>query len=168
MNNKDYIGSLIVIIIGVIIILYVFVDALKLSHQTVDDFDSFEGVVMAIKNDKVWLAKDSTVDIHKIGNDYIYFQVNDLNVLLKLKSVCHDWNHIVKVWFVTSSKGSRSHYPSHTTYLIEQIALNGEILLQYENNVFWRMLLFPIFPILGIIFYLLSGIIKNENDNKKQ
>lgn len=166
MNSKEKIVSLGVIILGIIMIFNVFGDSLKLSQHTINDFDYFRGVVVQIKHNEVWLAKDSTVDIHKLNNDYIHFKVKDSEVLSKLKSVMQDWNHIVEAWFITSSKSSRSHYNSHTTYLIEQIVLDGEVLLKYENHVFWKLLLFPILPLLVIVIYFISCF-KDNNGNDK-
>lgn len=166
-KSNETIGSIIVIVVGLIIIINLLDDCIKGPTKTIDDFDYFKGYVAEgsyLKN--VWLATDTTIDIHSFEqrDSILYFEISDSDVLSKLGSVRYNPDHIVEVWYEKSYYSSRRNFPSSNLPFIRQIALDGDIILPLDENRMWKGFIIISIPILAIIIYLISGFIKNAKD----
>lgn len=172
MKRKNEIESYIIIAIGSVVILFLLNTGFKASNISLDDFEYFKGYVADGDVKKVWLATDTTVDVHSFAqrDSILYFENSDSDVISKLKEVRYNPDHIVEVWYQNPIRDHSHSFPGSGVYspLIRQIALDGEIILSFDKYVSWKISLFISIPILGIIIYLILGLVRNDNENDKQ
>lgn len=172
MKRKNEIESYIIIAIGSVVILFLLNTGFKASNISLDDFEYFKGYVADGDVKKVWLATDTTVDVHSFAqrDSILYFENSDSDVISKLKEVRYNPDHIVEVWYQNPIRDHSRSFPGSGVYspLIRQIALDGEIILPFDKYVSWKISLFISIPILGIIIYLILGLVRNDNENDKQ
>lgn len=168
MKRKNEIVSYILIAIGSVVILFLLNTSFKASQISLDEFDYFNGYVADVNVKKIWLASDTTVDIHSFAqrDSILYFENGDSDVLSKLRSICNNPNHIVEVWYQNPIRDHSRSFSSSgvNSPIIRQIVLDGEIIQPFDKYVSWKISLFISIPILAMIIYLIIGLARNEND----
>ena len=122
------------------------------NKPKVNDLQYFKGIVAEVHTKRVWLAKDSNTDVHsfKQRHNAFYFETIDSKVLSKLRSAVNDTTIIVEVWYHVYLP-SRRVINGCASNTVHQIALNGEIIVQYGTSTFWGIVL--IIVLAGVAVY---------------
>ncbi|MBR4265450.1 MAG: hypothetical protein IKQ46_05255 [Bacteroidales bacterium] len=164
MKGNETMYMLTVIVVGIIIIIKIFIVCEELSNRTLEDYIYIKGYVAKVdSNNKVWVVKDSSVNIHSLATNenYLIFEVRDSEVFIKLKKSCKKPNHIIEIWYAKPGK-SRKNFPEILYPIIQQIVLDKEIIMPYDKNISWKGFICISIPILTLIIFCIKALIGND------
>lgn len=161
-STQENTTIMIVLIVSIALIFIQLKSFIVDNEMNVDKLEYYKGFVAEVHTKRVWLAQDINTDVHsfKQRHNVFYFETIDSEVLSKLRTAVNDTTIIVEVWYDVYVP-SRRVINGHTSNSVYQIALNGEIIVQYGKSIFWRIIL--IIGLICLAIYCIRALSKTKN-----